>query len=329
MLSVDTRNNLLTSDLLLPDSNKLLDSYELGLLLGEGLSGVVRKAVRKSDKMAVAIKFIRKSSYAITHWKFDRKLGTTVPMEIFILQRLNHPGIVTFIEMIEDPDYFYLVMELCGSKSQSKNLKPENLTKPTLELSLSYHERWVPSSPIISPRRSSLDLFDFIDTNSLFPEDKIKHIFRQVAEAILYLHRNNLVHRDIKDENIVIDDKLNTKLVDFGVAHKIPSTKREYFHSFRGTLLYTPPEIIANPIHRGPEADMWCLGVLLFTLSYSKLPYLSIENISKNIVSPKMIVRSKELQSLIDSLLCRDVPARLTIEQTIKHPWLGHTTKVE
>src|SRR5690348_9552665 len=71
-------------------------------------------------------------------------------------------------------------------------------------------------------RRHSFDLFDFIKGSNYFPEPVIRHIFRQVCDAVHYMHTNGYVHRDIKDENIIIDLNYTTKLVDFGVADRIP-----------------------------------------------------------------------------------------------------------
>jgi serine/threonine protein kinase len=128
-------------------------------------------------------------------------------------------------------------------------------------------------------RRQSTDLFDFIDSNPISCETRIKHIFEQLASSVLYLHQNHIVHRDIKDENVVIDSELNTKLVDFGAADKIPSSSRDYFTTFRGTKQYIAPELLSNMIHRGPEVDVWCLGVLLYTLSFGSAPFETLEDI--------------------------------------------------
>ncbi|KAJ3311946.1 hypothetical protein HDV04_003555 [Boothiomyces sp. JEL0838] len=270
----------------IPDTaqNILLQKYNLERVLGQGVSGTVYKSVRISDNLPTAIKIIPKNSGTIYRWKYDRSLGTTVPMEVFILKRLDFPGIVKFIEFLEDLNYFYLVMEFVGSENK---------------------------------RRSSFDLFDLI-SNSNFIETRIKHIFKQVAESVSYLHEKEIIHGDIKDENIVIDSDFNAKLVDFG------SSDTGSIVGFRGTKHYTPPELVNDPNykHDGFSVDVWCLGVLLYTLSFSTIPFKSMQDIIEGKYQETEINRSKELMDLLSKMLELDPKKRITIAQVQSHPWL-------
>jgi serine/threonine protein kinase len=232
-------------------------------------------------------------------------------MEIFILKRLSHTRIVKFIEAIEDTDYFYLVMELCGS---GNSLGCSPLDSPDqVQLVPELH------------RRHFSDLFDFIKSSTRqFDESTIKKIFGQLADAVHYLHSNNYVHRDIKDENVMIDEEFNIKLVDFGASDRIPTNSRDYFTSFRGSPRYTPPEMYKSPKHRGPEVDMWCLGILLFTLSYNYQPFATKEDIicHRFVMIPNQ-PRSEALKDLIKILLESVVSLRAKIEQVLSHPFLS------
>jgi serine/threonine protein kinase len=313
-------------------------------------------------------------------------LGTTIPLEIFILKRLSHPGIIQFLDFMEDQNFFYLITEFCGGpvsklKLVSKclvlpltpplefenkpvpidfDLQIGNLTsKHTVGASLndigigsSKPDSKMPDSPSdkmgislvetsiesetgdeyeefedkfgMLLRKRSSDLFDYIDTNTFSTEVKIRYIFKQIANSVFYLHSNNIVHRDIKDENVVIDNALNTKLIDFGAAELIPVYASDYFQTFRGTFLYTPPELLVNPIHRGPEADIWCLGTLLYALSFSKLPFSSLDDIAIQNYNAVRINRSALLMDLISKMLNADPKSRFTIEQVISHEWLSN-----
>ncbi|KAJ3378929.1 hypothetical protein HDU84_007170 [Entophlyctis sp. JEL0112] len=121
-------------------------------------------------------------------------------------------------------------------------------------------------------RAHSKDLFEFVERAPQMDENVAMFIFKQVAEAVKYLHSKGFVHRDIKDENVIIDNSMRVKLVDFGAAMSIPRDKVDYFTDFVGTMTYAPPECC--PIvkdgqiepYRGPEQDVWSLGVLLFVL---------------------------------------------------------------
>jgi PAS domain-containing serine/threonine kinase len=183
-------------------------------------------------------------------------------------------------------------------------------------------EATVPRSSWAS-RRSSTDLFEFIDTHPLSTETSIKHIFRQLAHTVLYLHQNDVVHRDIKDENVVIDEDLNVKLIDFGVADRIPNCQDDYFPTFRGSKYYIPPEILSSSVHRGPEVDIWCLGIVLYILSYSGPPFQTMEDIKYQRYTPTSVLRSMDLQDLISQMLRPNPALRYTIEQVCSHPWLS------
>ncbi|KAJ3278786.1 hypothetical protein HK104_002029, partial [Borealophlyctis nickersoniae] len=128
-------------------------------------------------------------------------------------------------------------------------------------------------------RRTSCDLFECIDVR--IPEHIGKKIFAQVVMAVHYLHSHGIVHRDLKDENIVIDANYWVKLVDFGSASTIPKRTSEYFQKFNGTAHFASPEIASGNPYRGPEAEVWSLGVLLFTIIFGENPFQNREEILK------------------------------------------------
>jgi serine/threonine protein kinase len=127
-------------------------------------------------------------------------------LEIYILKKARHPNIVRFIAWYEDPKFFYLVTELHGSE-------------------------WIPTNRTLKKadgdfirQRPSLDLFECIDAHERFPEKTAKIVFRQIVSAVHYLHSElNVCHRDLKDENVVVDKNFIVKLIDFGAAAFIPS----------------------------------------------------------------------------------------------------------
>lgn len=104
------------------------------------------------------------------------------------------------------------------------------------------------------------------------PELEAKFLWRQVVQAIMYCHTRNVTHRDIKLENILLDEtKTRVKLIDFGFSTCIPHEKK--IKLFCGTPSYMAPEIVAKVEYSGPPADIWALGVLLFALLCGKFPF--------------------------------------------------------
>ena len=98
-----------------------------------------------------------------------------------------------------------------------------------------------------------------------------KKIFYQIVEAIQYCHAQNIVHRDIKLENIILDDKLNVKIIDFGFSIIIPKNKK--LNVFCGTPSYMAPEILSKEFYSGFLADVWALGIVLFIMLCGNFPF--------------------------------------------------------
>lgn len=95
-----------------------------------------------------------------------------------------------------------------------------------------------------------------------------KHIFKQILHGIEYLHDNNILHRDIKGSNILIDNQGSLKLTDFGLARKIDCNRdaiRDYTNRVI-TIWYRPPELLLGTTNYGPEVDMWGCGCILVEL---------------------------------------------------------------
>lgn len=107
--------------------------------------------------------------------------------------------------------------------------------------------------------------------NRRLPEDEAKRIFKQVVEGIRYLHNRCISHRDIKLENLLLDDDNNIRIIDFGFSTCIPLDRK--VKMFCGTPSYMAPEIVNKTEYCGPPADIWALGVLLFTLLCGGFPY--------------------------------------------------------
>ncbi|RKP19760.1 serine/threonine protein kinase, partial [Rozella allomycis CSF55] len=213
-----------------------MSDYEVVDDLGEGAYGHVKLVRRKgdSDRTKYVLKSIFKNKILIESWQKDSKLGL-VPSEIKILNFLHynsHPNLVDMTRFFEDRDYYYVEMKLHGY---------------------------------------GMDLFDYIEIHTGMSEMELKHIFYQVLQAICHLHKHGIVHRDIKDENIILDQYCNIKLIDFGSSSYVKPGKP--FKSFCGTLDYAAPEIMSGKFYTGPPQDVWALGVLLYTLIYKENPF--------------------------------------------------------
>lgn len=146
-----------------------------------------------------------------------------------------------------------------------------------------------------NPRRGQ-DLFDFVDAHpdGLSPEP-LQRILAQIADAVCFLHEHSIVHRDIKDENVVLDPEGNVRLIDFGSAAYVREGRK--FDTFSGTLecahfslllrslapkvdgtterSFAAPEVLKGARYSGKEQDIWALGVLGYVLICGECPFWS------------------------------------------------------
>lgn len=272
-------------DVVEPVQKKSINDFVILEEMGQGAYGQVKLArYKKNGNKKMVLKYVTKRRILVDTWTRDRRLGT-VPLEIHVLDYLRrdglkHPNIVEMADFFEDDVNYYIEMI------------PHGLP--------------------------GMDLFDYIELRVNMEENECRSIFVQVAKAIHHLHTKAfVVHRDIKDENVVLDGEGNIKLIDFGSAAYI---KNGPFDVFVGTIDYAAPEVLAGKPYRGKEQDVWALGILLYTIIYKENPFYSIDEIMDRDLRIPYIMSESSID-LIRLMLDRDVDSRISIEQVIEHPW--------
>jgi len=163
---------------------------------------------------------------------FDtQKKSKSMKEEIDILKRLTHPNVVSFIDEFVSNNKQYIVLEKANGTSLLKSLK-------------------------------AIRKYSEIDARSIFTD---------ILRGVEYLHCNNIAHRDLKLENIIIDKDKGIKIIDFGFATMCkPEDKGNVFW---GTPSYMSPEIVNHKLHNYMKADIWALGIILFALLTGKFPF--------------------------------------------------------
>ena len=172
---------------------------------------------------------------------------------------------------------------------------------------------------VMEKMTNTIDLFEYIERNPNMGEPKANHIFRQVADGICFCHSMGVYHRDIKDENVLMDEETcEAKLIDFGSA----SFMDPQFHTvFRGTKEYAAPEVLLGKKYLGESSEVWSLGILLFTLVFGVNPFLDEkETIMGKYEYP--VECSAELKHLIKSMLCVSASKRPSMNDILNHPWV-------
>ena len=160
--------------------------------------------------------------------------------------------------------------------------------------------------------------------HTLPDKTQIKYIMKQLIEAVLYTHSKNIAHRDIKLENILIDENFNIKLTDFGLCG-IKKNKYDMFDTSLGTVRYTAPELLDGSYNE--SIDIWGIGVILFMLLTGGFPFdgsskskIFLRIKEKNIHYSKYNLERKEIK-LLKALLQKDPDNRIEIEDILNDPF--------
>lgn len=264
---------------------KKFSDFTILQVMGEGAYGKVNLCIHNKEHYIVVIKMIFKERILVDTWVRDRKLGT-IPSEIQIMATLNknsQENILKLLDFFEDDDYYYIETPVHGETG-------------------------------------SIDLFDVIEFKKDMVEHEAKLVFKQVVASIKHLHDQGIVHRDIKDENVIVDSHGFVKLIDFGSAAYIKSGP---FDVFVGTMDYAAPEVLGGSSYKGKPQDIWALGVLLYTIIYKENPYYNIDEILEGELRfDKSEHVSEECISLIKRILTREVDKRPTIDEIYEDKWL-------
>jgi serine/threonine protein kinase len=251
--------------------------YEVEGIIGNGAYGVVVCARHPADGEKYAIKITSRRLLD------ENSVLGAFEQECRIHQSLNHENIVRFLGIIYDPDFIFVILELCRAG----------------------------------------DLLDYIQANPNRPNRRVLSFFYQILNAVAYLHERGIAHLDIKPENILLSDVQTVKLADFGCCEAPPKYDRG---NARGTLKYSAPEILTCPRTDNRPADVWSLGILLFTMSAGMLPFPpgTDEEIAQRIIKGQLIVPSTihpEIATMVRDC-CQVDPDQRPLVSDLMSNWL-------
>lgn len=160
-----------------------------------------------------------------------------------------------------------------------------------------------------------------------FTEDLSRKYFHQLISAIAYCHSRGVYHRDLKLENILLDENWNLKVTDFGLSAISDQVRPDgLLHTLCGTPAYVAPELLAKKGYKGDKLDIWSCGIVLFVLNAGYLPFndpnlmVLYQKIYKgDFRFPKWT--SPDLKRLLSQLLDTNPETRITIDKIIDDPW--------
>ncbi|MCJ1475605.1 serine/threonine-protein kinase KIN2 [Lambiella insularis] len=273
--------------------------WSLGKTIGAGSMGKVKLAKNLETGEQVAIKIVPRQSTDEHHTARDRERADhskeiRTAREAAIVTLLNHPFICGMRDVVRTNYHWYMLFEYVNGGQ----------------------------------------MLDYIISHGRLKEKQARKFGRQIASALDYCHRNSIVHRDLKIENILISKTGDIKIIDFGLSNLF--SPRSHLKTFCGSLYFAAPELLQARQYTGPEVDVWSFGIVLYVLVCGKVPFDDQSmpqlhaKIKKGAVDyPTWL--SAECRNLISRMLVTDPKQRATLSEIMGHPWItkGFSTPPE
>ncbi|XP_013794259.1 serine/threonine-protein kinase NIM1-like [Limulus polyphemus] len=241
------------------------------------------------SKVKVASHCLTKQKVAakiIDKSRLDIKTQRMLAREIKSMESLHHPHIIRLYEVIEALSKVYLIMEYA----------------------------------------SGGELFHCITSEGRLPEHKAKHLMAQVVSAVNHMHQNNIIHRDIKAENVFFAGPNVVKVGDFGFSTQVENVFNP-LTTFCGSPPYAAPELFKDTSYIGPCVDIWALGVLLYFMVTASMPFQAqtVVFLKNLIIEGKFKIPSyvsKNCSVLIRGILQQNLKHRFNMKDIMLSEWL-------
>ncbi|CAI0397759.1 unnamed protein product [Linum tenue] len=277
------------------NGNKMINEYVRECKIGAGSYGKVVLYRSSIDGKNYAIKSFHKSHLLKLRVAPSETAMSDVLREVLIMKMLQHPNIVNLIEVIDDPntDHFYMVLFY---------------VVPVLEY---VDGKWV---------------WEGCGPPGGIGEHTTRKYLRNIVSGLMYLHAHNIVHGDIKPDNLLVTSTGVVKIGDFSVSQVFEDDNDELRRS-PGTPVFTAPECCLGLTYHGKLADTWAVGVTLYCMILGEYPFLgeTLQDTYDKIVNNPLVLPNRmnpQLKDLLQGLLCKDPEQRLTLDAVSNHPWV-------
>ncbi|XP_032084703.1 serine/threonine-protein kinase SIK2 isoform X1 [Thamnophis elegans] len=205
--------------------------------------------------------------------------------EVQIMKMLDHPHIIKLYQVMETKSMLYLVTEYAKNG----------------------------------------EIFDYLANRGRLSETDARRKFWQILSAVEYCHGRKIVHRDLKAENLLLDNNMNIKIADFGFGNFYKSG--EPLTTWCGSPPYAAPEVFEGQQYEGPQLDIWSMGVVLYVLVCGALPFdgPTLPILRQRVLEGRFRIpyfMSEECEHLIRRMLVLDPSKRLSIAQIKEHKWM-------
>ncbi|KAJ5486001.1 hypothetical protein N7530_000301 [Penicillium desertorum] len=265
--------------------------WALGKTIGAGSMGKVKLAKNTETGEQVAIKIVPRLSTEEHRTsreteRADRSKEIRTAREAAIVSLVNHPYICGMRDVVRTSYHWYMLFEYVNGGQ----------------------------------------MLDYIISHGKLKEKQARKFARQIASALDYCHRNSIVHRDLKIENILISKTGDIKIIDFGLSNLF--SPRSLLKTFCGSLYFAAPELLQARQYTGPEVDVWSFGIVLYVLVCGKVPFDDQSMPQLHAKIKKGVVEyppglTAECRHIISRMLVTDPKQRASLAEIMSHPWMN------
>ncbi|CAD8084356.1 unnamed protein product [Paramecium primaurelia] len=265
-----------------------IQNYQILKVIGKGAFAIVYQAQHIKTKEIVAIKQINIDMEEGLH---KQKMLELFHTEISIMKSIRHKNIVELKEVQQSQDSINMILEYCAQGDLEKYIKKNSL-------------------------------------KNRLPESEAKPIILQLIDAMKMLRLKNIVHRDLKLANILINEQMQIKLGDFGFAKSLINT--DLLESYCGTPITMAPEILKKSNSYDHKCDIWSLGVMIYQILFGQPPFVPQKGTVQDLLIaiqtsklqfPQHISVSAECKDVLRKMLVEDPKLRISFEDLFRHPW--------
>ena len=301
--------------------NKIVNEFYFLETIGRGAYSKVKKCINLNTREEFAVKILNKRLLRKKKKSYGKTKEGTLKINYMIEDAINeiniyksfpevNDNVIRLYQILNDnkKDKTYLIMEL----AQKGPLVTLNEKNGVFCINKNYKD----------------DIYD---------EKLMKKWILDIAKGLKFLHENNVVHRDIKSDNILIDKNGNCKIADFGCSIKLKNNQADLFSKTEGNMYFFPPEFVDGKSKKQfgyKPVDIWAFGVSMYTCIFKSLPFLpenreNVVELFKEIREAKFdynkngIKISKDMEILLGHILDKDPNKRFTAKDIVEYPWLN------
>ena len=296
-------------------------------------------------KKCIGILYTEKENYII-----EKKIGDGATSQCFKCFSFTNQNIFALKLFSENNINEYLTERQILSKLKNENIiKLKDYGEGMLRINERNENNQLKIYVKQNNSKINYEIFEYLEKGEIFEyiyyphqgfsEEIAKTIFSQILNAIEHCHLNNIIHCDIKPENLLLNENFEIKLIDFGYSKFY--NKNELIREWKGTKIYASPELYKNKLNGfdGEKIDIFSLGVLLYVLVVGKFPFECAYYFDKSyrhlinrdydkFWEKRKINISSEFQDLINKMLCYEPDKRLSILEIRNHQWMKDIGKI-